>query len=59
MVRSDLEDVGSMINESKYVSVPAQQIQWLGFMFDFSESKVDIPREKLNKVKDKASQILN
>lgn len=50
IIRCDLHQLGFVTAESQNVWVPKQNIKWLGFEYDFTESILKVTSERIGKV---------
>lgn len=55
---STLESLGFLVNGAKSITVPTQEIDFLGFVIDSVAMILKVPREKLLQAKNQASQVL-
>ena len=55
---SSLEDSGMVVNYPKSVLKPSQQVEHLGFLVDFAEGLLQVPKEKLRSFRKELGKIV-
>ena len=54
VVRFDLKELGLVLSEEKCQWDPVQRFQWCGFLWDLADFRVEVPDDKVARIKDKA-----
>ena len=59
VVRSDLMELGLVLSEEKCQWDPVQRFQWCGFLWDLAEFRVEVPDDKVARIKDMARELVD
>ena len=59
VVRSDLKELGLVLSEEKCQWDPVQCFEWCGFLWNLAEFRVEVPSDKLARIKEMARELVD